>query len=92
MITSIECSANDIAQLLRYIALYGEFKEDEIHRTSRTFIRLVSRGKTKFDEGGKKARKKELSDELDCDSGAKRSSKKGNAMVTKLVLKNSSQE
>ncbi|KAL3994514.1 hypothetical protein ACH3XW_22025 [Acanthocheilonema viteae] len=125
MITSIECSANDIAQLLRYIALYGEFKEDEIHRTSRTFIRLVSRGKTKFDEGDfkkeqetrpklgskldfhcdqqtstaekksrkrmhhrdissskprKKARKKELSDELDCDSGAKRSSKKGNAM------------
>ncbi|MCP9261981.1 hypothetical protein DINM_005283 [Dirofilaria immitis] len=50
IVTPIECSANDIAQLLRYIALYGEFSEDEIYRTPRIFIRLVERGKTKFDE------------------------------------------
>ncbi|EJW83003.1 hypothetical protein WUBG_06087, partial [Wuchereria bancrofti] len=50
MVTSIGCSADDIAQLLRYIALYGELSEVEIYQTPLTFIRLVVRGKTKFDK------------------------------------------
>uniref|UniRef100_A0A8R1XKY9 Uncharacterized protein n=1 Tax=Onchocerca volvulus TaxID=6282 RepID=A0A8R1XKY9_ONCVO len=53
IITPIECSTNDIAQLLRYLALYGEFSEDEIYRRPRIFIHLVERGKTKFDEDSK---------------------------------------
>lgn len=35
------------------MALYGEFTEDDIYRTPQSFIRLVTRAKTKFDESGK---------------------------------------
>uniref|UniRef100_A0A0R3S240 SWIB domain-containing protein n=1 Tax=Elaeophora elaphi TaxID=1147741 RepID=A0A0R3S240_9BILA len=120
-VTSIECSAKDIAHLLRYMALYGEFRKDEVYRTPRTLIRLVTRAKTKFDEDDvkkeqeaavksfgskldlhtdqqsstlmrkarkrvqqqdtsnskpeKKARRNELSDKMNYDSGAKRYSR-----------------
>uniref|UniRef100_A0A7I4KRY9 Uncharacterized protein n=1 Tax=Brugia malayi TaxID=6279 RepID=A0A7I4KRY9_BRUMA len=58
MVTSIGCSVDDIAQLLRYIALYGELSEDEIYQTPLTFIRLVVRGKTKFDKDDSKREQK----------------------------------
>ncbi|CAG9530958.1 unnamed protein product [Cercopithifilaria johnstoni] len=131
MVTPIECSVNDIARLLRYIALYGEFTEDEIYRTPKDFIHLVTRGKTKFDiedeskkehkvmpklgsqlhlpsdqenhfsilrmqqqqdissfKPRKKARRKELYDEMDRESGVKGSSKKGRLAVSNSILGN----
>uniref|UniRef100_A0AAF5PY86 Uncharacterized protein n=1 Tax=Wuchereria bancrofti TaxID=6293 RepID=A0AAF5PY86_WUCBA len=60
MVTSIGCSADDIAQLLRYIALYGELSEVEIYQTPLTFIRLVVRGKTKFDKDDSKRKQKSV--------------------------------
>ncbi|EFO28315.1 hypothetical protein LOAG_00172 [Loa loa] len=54
-VTFVECSANDIVQLLRYMASYGEFSEDVIYQTPRSFFRLVTRGKTKFDKNDSKS-------------------------------------
>uniref|UniRef100_A0A915PTG8 Uncharacterized protein n=1 Tax=Setaria digitata TaxID=48799 RepID=A0A915PTG8_9BILA len=71
VVTPIECSVNDIAQLVQYLALHGHFSEDEIYRTPRTFIRLVPRRKTKFDE-------EELPGKLDHNGGTERSQKKDN--------------
>ncbi|VDK73622.1 unnamed protein product [Litomosoides sigmodontis] len=152
MVTPIECSASDIAQLVRYMALYGKFTEDEIYRTPQSCIRLVIRGKTKFDSSEmhvntvifivngtiqvtvskneqkttrrfssrkdlssdkqnstlraksrksiqqqgissskptprKKARRKQFSDELNYGSGAKRSSRRGNAAEKQRKVK-----
>ncbi|VDM99356.1 unnamed protein product [Thelazia callipaeda] len=50
-ITSIECSVYDIADTLCYVAIHAKIA-DEFFHTSRTFIRLVPRGRTKFDKSG----------------------------------------
>lgn len=52
MITPIQCSVNDVAHLLQFIALHGDFTEDQIYQTSKIRMRLVMRDKTKFDRNG----------------------------------------